>query len=175
MVNIKDNITDKITDSYSALTNQYNVKNILTIFTETSMDNTFSDLSCLYLASDTDITDYVLFYKKGNYDINNILPATNPAVSFIIESKEISLILKRKDSPFVDILLCDDMQSGIALPLVISNNVKAILFLNSTKIKFYDKSKFNYLKTLSEITSLMFQDLKLNKELAQIINNLNKK
>jgi len=175
MVDTKDNIAERIKDSYSALTNSYNVKNILSIFAETSMDNTFSDLTALYLASGSDISDFILYFKKGNYDIWNIIPLTNPAAGFIIESKEITLILKRKDSPFIDILLCNEMQSGAALPLVIGNKVKAILFLNSTKAKFYDRVKLNYLKALSEITSLMFQDLKLNKELTQIINALSRK
>ncbi|MBN2544306.1 MAG: hypothetical protein JXB50_00825 [Spirochaetes bacterium] len=171
MSNINNNINNKIIEFHSALTYPFNAKNILTIFTEIALENTFSNLSCLFLASDPNITDFFLYSKKGNYNIKKNISSSSSTISFIKESKEITLILKKKTSPFIDLLLCDEMNSGIAAPLVIKDQVKGILFLNSTKSKFYDKNKFNYLKTLSEITSLMFHDIKLNNELELIINS----
>ena len=116
---MEERALDELKRAGTLLTRDLNFKSLISILVEQTLDITKSDLACLYLPRDTENpkSDLNLCYKRGRFEVPPRFPAGSQLISFIRESEEAVLLLDRKKSCFIEILLHPRMRSGIALPV----------------------------------------------------------
>ncbi len=67
---------------------------------------------------------------KGYEPEQKVLSAEEEGIRFILDSRESTCLLQKKESPFSSLLLTPSMHSAIAAPLTTVSGRKGILFLN---------------------------------------------
>ena len=149
------------------LSDEIEFKSLISIIVEQSRDITRSDISSLFLYSQVlDEKPYLkLIYKQGIYCIKEKFLRNNELISFIEDCKETVLILERKKSPFLEILLHKEMQSGICLPINTGKTKIGIVILNSRIPFFYNNDKFSFLDAFIRLAGGMLHNSRMYREL----------
>jgi len=160
------------------LSREMNYRELITALVEQSIDITRSDLSALYLYSDIASTGrhtagtLRLVYRRGRHSVPTKLDENSSLVSFIKDSKEAVTLNERHKSPFVGLLLSDRMSSGVAFPLTTPKRDLGILFLNSIEPFFYNRTRFNFLDSLTKLTGGLLHNSRLFQELKESLDKI---
>jgi hypothetical protein len=139
------------------LQNMYN-DNFITLFVDHSYDITFSDIACLYLYQPTAgcKNDLKLNYARGNYEVRKTIPLHSDLVLFLKESRETVVLSEASASCFSELLLSENMNSGIGLYLGSESQEFCIFILNSLHAYHYTQERFDFLNKLGVLASVMF-------------------
>ncbi len=158
---------DDLVRAGSLLSQDLSFKYMASILVEQTLDISKSDLACLYMRIDPEHkSDLRLMYRRGRYQVPERLSRQAELVQFAEESGESVVLLERKPSPFLDLLLNPRMQCGIALPIATPTARLGILILNSLSPNFYNRERFDFLDSFSKLAggmlhnSRMYQDLR---------------
>ncbi len=165
---------DELTRAGTLLTRQLDLKSLISIIVEQTLDISRSDIACLYMARDPEDSNshMQLVYKRGRYPAPSRIPATSDLVDFIRESDETVVLTVRKKSPFIDILCNESMQSGIAMPLSTPKMMAGIVILNSLTPEFYSREKFNFLDSFSKLAGGMLHNSQMFKQLKDYLRQI---
>ncbi len=165
---------DELIRAGSLLARELSFKSLVSTLVEQTADITRSDLCALYLYTgpEKSRSDLVMTYRRGRYSVPPRLSADSELVSFVGECDESVVLLERRESPFLDILLDPSMQSGIALPLSVPNSSVGILILNSRTPLFFDKSRLHFLDSLVRIASGMLHNARLFQEMRDYLRRI---
>ena len=158
----------------SLLSEELGFKTRASVLVEQSLDITKSDLACLYLHEDPQNprSDLRLAYRRGGYPVAEALEGGCELIEFLEECGETVVLLERKESPFLGLLLHPQMASGIALPLRTPKARLGMLVLNSRKPLFYDRQRFHFLDSFAELAGGMLHNSRLFQELKETLGRV---
>ena len=106
-----------------------NFKDMITIFVEQAQDISHAELAAFYILKDIEDrkSDLKLTFKRGNYELPEIISGSSDLVCFLRECRE-TLIFNNKygDTKKIDtaasflkeVLIHPAMKSGMALPII---------------------------------------------------------
>ena len=165
---------DELVRASSRLSREPSFKSLVSVLVEQSIDISGSDLAVLYLVDDPEAirSDLRMIYRRGRYLVAERISQNSDLVDFMRDCDEAVILLDRKKSPFIDILLTDDMKSGIALPISIPNASLGILILNSRQAFFYDRKRFHFLDSFTRVASGMLHNMKLYQEMQDYLRKI---
>jgi PAS domain S-box-containing protein len=167
MQEVLERDADALVRASSQLFKDLDSKRIITQLVEQAHDISKSDLSCLYLYDDPEkrISSLSQSYKRGRFETPGSLPARSELVDFIVDCGEPVVILERKKSPFIEILLNSKMESGIALPLSMPKSKIGIFILNSAQKNYYGNKLFRFLSSFVRMAGSTLNNADMYKEL----------
>jgi hypothetical protein len=139
------------------LKNLYN-ENFISLFVDHACDVSFSDLACLYLRTHGKTPDGAahLAYLRGNCHVTKQLQAQSGLVAFLHESGEAVVLSGPGDAYFPEVLLCPEMQSGMALSLGRDSRQFGVIILNSHLQGHYTLGRFEFLTALTTLAGVMY-------------------
>lgn len=166
-------VLDELVRASSLLTGEMNFQRLISILVEQSVDITHSDIGALYLyPSDTPGGALVLAYKRGRHRVPDRLSRRSELVQFVDESDASVVLLRREESPFLDLLLEDGMQSGMALPVSTPKAQIGIVVLNSAEPSYYNRSRFQFLDSLVGLAGGMLHNARMFTELQEYVRQI---
>jgi len=166
-------VLDELVRASSLLTDEINFQRLISILVEQSLDITHSDIGALYLyAQDDAKADAVLAYKRGRHLVPDRLPHQSELIDFLIESDEAVVLLAAGESPFSDLLLTDQMQSGMALPVSTPKARIGTIILNSLQPDFYNRSRFQFLDSFVGLAGGMLHNARMFAELQEYLRHI---
>ena len=153
------------------LSREFDFATLVSVLVEQSIDITRSDLASLYLHGDPERPESELrrVYRRGRHPSPERIDAGEEWVSFIEECEEAVVLLERKSSPFLGILLAPGMQSGIALPLYTATSKIGVLVLNALQPNFYDHQRFSFLDSFAQLAGGLLHNARLFQELKEYL------
>ncbi len=174
MDKLENNVLKELVHAGSLLSNELDLKKLISIIVEQAKDITKSDLSCLYLAEDSKDTKstYIMVYRRGKFEVPEKLYPESETIQFLIENRETIVILNREPKFFKDILLNPEMESGIVIPLFTQKDNLAIFILNSTLPEFYNRARFEFLDSFGKLASGMLGNSKMVKEIRDYLRKI---
>ncbi|MDR2595771.1 MAG: PAS domain-containing protein [Treponema sp.] len=151
------------------LARERNFKDLVNVFVEQAQDISRVDLAAFYIIKDTDDrkSDLKLSFKRGRYSVPETISGSSELICFIRECKE-ALIFNNKESlrqggAFLkEVLINQEMKSGMALPIVSPRREIGILFTGAQTPCFFNRRRFHFLDSYTKLaagamqTSLLF-------------------
>ncbi len=157
-------IFDRVLLAGGVIARNLNIKHIISSLTEQLFDITGCNIACFYSLSDTGIR---LLYRRGNFQVPEVLNKYDELFQFIIESKESVVLTERKKSPFISILLNDLMESGIAAPIGTNNKVYGFMIMNSINKYFFNRKLLSAIESISKLAGQYFHNSFLHNQLIE--------
>jgi len=155
------------------LARERNFKDLVNSFVEQAQDISRVDLAAFYILSDTEDRkgDLKLAYKRGRYSVPETISGSSDLVTFLRDCKE-ALIFNNKENSkttqsgafLKEVLINDEMKSGMALPIVSPPREIGILFVGAQKPGFFNRKRFHFLDSYTKLaagamqTSLLFEE-----------------
>ncbi|MFW5718054.1 MAG: adenylate/guanylate cyclase domain-containing protein [Spirochaetota bacterium] len=168
MTATRPDVLDELVRASTLLSEETSFTRLASILVEQSLDITHSDLAALYLHTEPDGTgDLTLVYRRGQGSPPTRFAASSELAAFITETDESVVLLDRKPSPFLEILLRADARSGIALPVSTATRRLGVLVLNSVKPNYYNRKRFHFLDGFARLASGMLNNARMYKELQE--------
>ncbi len=162
----RSEVLDELARASALLSNEVSSSRLVSILVEQSIDITRSDLAALYLCGEHGAAaDLELAYRRGRGTPRPRLEAGSELVRFIAECGEAVVLLCRKPSPFSDLLLDSETQSGIALPVSTATRHLGVLVLNSRAPRHYNRDRFAFLDGFVGVAAGMLNTSRLYREL----------
>lgn len=173
MIN-EQSVLDELVRASTLLSGEYELKPLISVLVEQSLDITHSDVAALYLLKDIEASssDLKLMYKRGNFIIPEEISKKSELIEFLKESSMALVLQERKKLAFHDLFLNDQMNSGIALPIITKKQNMGVLFLNSRKENYYSRASFNFIKSFSRQASGMLHNARLYRELRDYVKQV---
>ncbi|MFW5689515.1 MAG: adenylate/guanylate cyclase domain-containing protein, partial [Spirochaetota bacterium] len=166
-------VLDELVRASSLLSEEISFPRLVSVLVEQAIDISHSDLAALYLYGEPDGTGSLeLAYRRGRGEVPRVLSRTSELVSFLEECEETVILLERKPSPFLDLLLSDSSASGIALPLITPKARLGVLVLNSSTARHYTRERFSFLDSLVGLAGGMLNNARLYRELQQYVRKI---
>jgi len=150
-----------------------NFKDLITIFVEQAQDISHAEVAAFYILKDMEDrkSDLKLFFKRGSYDLPEVISGSSELVRFLRECRE-TLIFNNKHTEKADaaasflkeVLIHPEMRSGMALPLISPPREIGILFVASRTPQFFNRPRFYFLDSYTKLaagamqTSLLFDE-----------------
>jgi PAS domain S-box-containing protein len=106
-----------------------------------------------------------LLYHRGRFDIRETFSPREEPFQFVIESGEMVVLTSRKQSPFLPLLLCPPMNSGIIAPVRSGQTIYAFIILNSKDHLFFDRNRLNLTEALTKLAGEYFHNTVLHRRL----------
>lgn len=158
----------------SILARAQDIKSLISVLVEQSLDITRSDLASLYLFTNPEAkeSELVLSYKRGKYDIPKTYDHESEIISFIRESREYIVLTDEKESPFRDLLLHPSMKCGVVLPLATSQMLLGVIFVNSARPLHFNRRSLDFLSSFINIASGMLHNIKLFQDLKEYLSKI---
>lgn len=159
------NILDETVRLCTALSRETKLTPMISILVEQSLDISCSELAGLYLYP-PEGGNARLVYKRGWYELPPVIKKKSELITFLNDCREAIVLLSRRSSPFSKVLLNDDMNSGIILPLNVPSENLGFLILNSDKENFFTADRFKFLESVSKFAggllhnSILYDQLK---------------
>ncbi len=153
---------ERILSAGEIIAKNLNVKHIISTLVEQVFDITGCDLACFYSYDRDKIR---LLYRRGKYLPPEILNPDNDPFQFIIESGETVVLTEKKPSPFIDVLLSEGMESGIAAPIGSAKKIYGFIVVNSRKKYFFTRSLLDVVESISKLTGQYFHNSILHQQL----------
>ena len=169
-----ENSLAKLTNAGLLLIKEFDLKYLIHIIVEETIDLGYCDLSSLYLNKElgNNNCNLSLAYKKGKFDVPAEFKHDNILIDFLKENRESVVLLERKKSPFIDLLINKKMQSGIVLPLIKEDLFLGALFLNSVLPYHFNREKINILDSFMHIAGEIFNYSRLINDLKAYFNKI---
>ena len=146
---MSSNYTDLLLEAGKLFHQAESNKELFEIIVEYTNSALQPDLCCFYLNQKSD-NNYKLVIKKGFASAPKILMKQSELVSFLHDSREIVCLNTRKPSPFAELLLSDNMESGLAVPLFLGGKKgNGILIVNSMRPFFFKSREISFLENIS--------------------------
>ena len=166
-------ILDELVRASSMLADDIRFTSLVSILVEQSLDISRSDLAGLFLypANEGD-GDLELAFRRGRGDVPRKLRRTSELVEFIEECRQSVVLLDRKESPFVDVLMADSSKSGIALPLFTPKRKLGLIILNAHEPNFYTRDRMLFLDSFVGLAAGMLNSARLYKELQDYLRTI---
>ncbi len=168
------NTLDELVRAGALLSAELDFRTMTSVLVEQSLDVTRSDLACLYLRTDPESrrSPLRLMYRRGRYEVAEMLPQDSPLAEFVSECGEAVVLLERRPSPFQELLLHPGMASGIALPLATPALFLGILILNSRQPLYYGREGLHFLESYAKLAGGMLHNSRLYEELKQTLRHV---
>ena len=149
----QDTILSDIVLAGTLLMSESEFGTMIPVLMEQSANYSHSDLACLYLYKDLAAASgpMMLVHHRGLLDAPESLPGGSELIGFLEECREAVVLLTRRTGPFIEILLNDEMNSGIVLPLQDDTRHLGALFFNSRNECHYGSSSLRYLDALARL------------------------
>ncbi len=144
------NYTDLLLEAGSLLGKAKTDNDVFEILIEYANNALKPDLSCLYIKDTTD-TKMKLKLKRGFPNVPDFLQRQTELSNFLSESKKLVCLNSRKQSPFKDLLLTENMSSGMAISIFNEDNEYGTLFVNSQQPYYFKEKEILYLENLTSI------------------------
>ncbi len=124
------------------------VEEISNILVEYANSGLKPDLICLYQYKNPNDSNMKLGIKRGFASPPEYILHESELFSFLLESQELVCLNTLKKSPFEDMILSDQMESGLAVAVNIAEIELSILIINSKKSFYFGKNELQYLEDL---------------------------
>jgi len=150
-----------------------NFKDLISIFVEQAQDISRAEVAAFYILKDMEDrkSDLKLIFKRGSYDLPEVIPGSSELVCFLRECHE-TLIFNNKYTEKADaaasflkeVLIHPEMKSGMALPLISPPREIGILFVASRTPQIFNRPLFYFLDSYAKLaagamqTSLLFDE-----------------
>ena len=144
------NYTDLLIEAGQLFHQAESNKELFEIIVEYTNSALQPDLSCFYLDHKSD-NSLILKIKKGFAAAPKVLMGQSELVSFLQESKEIVCLNTRKPSPFSELLLSDNMESGLAVPILLGKKGNGVLIVNSKQPFFFKSREISFLENIRRL------------------------
>ena len=173
MIN-KLNVMDELVRASSLLSGEFELKPLISVLVEQSLDITHSDIASLYFYSDSENSrsDLRMVYKRGNFQIPSEISRDAELIEFLNECGMAVVLQERKKQAFHDLFLNESMNSGIALPITTQKQNLGVLFLNSRKENAYNRDRFNFANSFTKQASGMLHNARLFRELKEYVKQV---
>jgi transcriptional regulator with GAF, ATPase, and Fis domain len=142
--------TDLLLEAGDLITKADTKDDIFEILIEYVNSALHPDLSCFY-ANNNSNTKMSLIIKRGFPEIPVIKYNNSELMSFLKESQELVCLNSRKQSPFEELLLTDQMNSALAIPVIVKKIDFGVLIINSVRPFFFKREDILFLENLSSI------------------------
>ncbi|TFH40337.1 MAG: sensor histidine kinase, partial [Chrysiogenales bacterium] len=174
MNTVTDQTLDQLVRAGSILTGELEFKTLISVLVEQSQDISESSLCALYLYKNHEnvSSDLINVYQRGRFEIPATFPGNTEFINFLEECGEAAVLLERKESPFIKILLHDLMKSGIALPVSTKKDFLGIMILNSRDEMFYNRKKLSFLESFTKLAGGMLNNSRLYSELKAYLREI---
>ncbi|UCF99327.1 MAG: guanylate cyclase [Spirochaetaceae bacterium] len=164
---------DELVRAGSLLSHDPNFRYMASILVEQTLDISKSDLACLYIRSDPEHrSDLNLIHRRGRYQVPERLSRHSELVQFVEEAGETVVLLERKPSPFLELLLDSRMQCGIGLPIATPTARLGILILNSLNPNFYNRERFDFLDSFAKLAGGMLHNSRMYLDLRETLRRV---
>ncbi len=169
-----ENELDALTRAGALLAREIDFKGLVSTMVDQAIDITASDLAVLYLYQDPEKpgSELIRYYQRGRHKVPERLSADGELVSFTAECGESVVLLERKPSPFAEVLLNREMNSGIALPVSSQHVHFGLLILNSRAAEFYNRKRFHFLDSFNSLATRMLQNTELFRALKENLRKI---
>ncbi len=156
------------------MSEEFQFRPLISRLVEQAQDVTQSDLSAFYVYENpaNGKSRLRLGYKRGRYEIPKSLNAGNEVVDFIGDCGEAVVLLERKPSPFLGVLLHDEMKSGMAIPIKTAREKIGILFINSRSTGFYSRIRFAFVESFTRLAGGMLHNARLLQETREYLQRI---
>jgi class 3 adenylate cyclase len=168
-------ILDELVRVGGMLADELDFKSLVAVLVEQSLDVSRSDLGAFYVRTTLEArrrADLRLHYRRGRLAIPERLAADSALVEFAEECDEAIVLLERKDSPFLGLLLHESMSSGIALPLATPKARIGLLVLNSRKPLHYRRARLEFLEAFARLAAGMLHNSRLFLDLRETLRRV---
>ncbi len=168
------NVMDELVRASSLLSGEFELKPLISVLVEQTLDVTHSDLAALYLYShpENSLSDLKMTYKRGRYAIPSELSADCELMEFINECSMSVVLQERNPEYFQDLFLHDEMRCAIALPVTTKKMNIGVLILNARKENSYNKERFNFADSFTKQASGMLHNARLYRELKDYVRQI---
>jgi len=169
MASIRTAALDNLVRASSLLAREHELRPLISVLVEQSLDITHADLAALYVFEDPEDprSNLRLYYRRGRGDVPRGLPASSESIEFLLENRE-TLVLLRRDLPFfADLFLDDAMNSAIALPLFTRKVQIGVLICNAKPENFWYRDRFFFLDSFARTAAGVLNNSRLYEELKE--------
>ena len=168
------NVMDELVRASSLLSGEFELKPLISVLVEQSLDVTHSDLAALYLHTDPELStsELKMTYKRGRFSIPVDLQGNGELMEFLNECSMSVVLQERKKGIFQELFLHESMNSGIALPITTKKMNIGTLILNSRKENAYSREQFSFADSFSKQASGMLHNARLFKELKEYVKQV---
>ncbi len=167
---VQDEVLDELVRASSLLAGEINVNRLIGALVEQSLDVTHADLAAMYLyplGENATRAALKLTYQRGRFQIAKDLKRTAEIVTFLEDCGESVVLLSRKDSPFREVLLAKEMESGIALPVYTPVTRIGVLIVNSKEPNHFGRRRLRFLDGIIQMAAGMLHSANLYGELQE--------
>jgi adenylate cyclase len=174
MLTTREEALEQIVRTSSLMSEEFNFRTLVSRLVEQAQDVTRSDLSALYLHEDPEEkgSDLKLAYSRGRYDIPKQIPGSAEIADFIADCGEAVVLLERRPSPFLGLLLHSEMHSGMAIPIRTAKSSIGILFINSRSGSFYSSARFSFIESFTKLAGGMLHNARLFQEMKEYLRRI---
>ena len=174
MLSTQEEALSQLVRTSSLMSEEFQFQTLISRLVEQAQDVTQSDLSALFLYEDPEArrSRLKLVYKRGRYDIARSLPASDDVVEFVRDCGEVVVLTERKPSPFLGLLLQEEMKSGVAVPIKTAKGRIGILYLNSRIPNFYSKIRFGFIESFTRLAGGMLHNARLFQETREYLQRI---
>ncbi len=139
---------NELVEAANLLTAEPDPVNMLMVLLRISSDYSLSEIACLYLKKDSTAV-MELLHHQGPGTVPESLPCESELIQFLEECREAIVVHHRSQDLCSGILLHDEVNSGIALPIFSQKQFYGALFLNSRNEYHYGNSTLQHVNALS--------------------------
>ena len=174
MLSTQEEALAQLVRTSTIMSEEFNFRTLISCLVEQAQDITRSDLSAFYIYENPESGKGALRlgYKRGRHEIRSRIPASDETADFIRDCGEAVVLLDRKPSPFLGILLHDDMQSGMAIPVKTAKSNIGILFINSRSPNFYSSIRFAFIESFTRLAGGMLHNARLFQETREYLQKI---
>jgi len=140
--------TDLLLEAGILVNNAISAQEISNILIEYANSGLNPDLICLYQYENTLNSDMKLVSKRGFNPTPEYLLHDSELFCFLLESQQLVCLNTLKRGPFEELILSDQMQSGLAIAINIAEIKLSVLILNYKQPFSFRRNEIQYLEDL---------------------------
>jgi PAS domain S-box-containing protein len=161
------------------LAREQDFTSLAAILVEQAQDVTGSDLAAFYVFADSEdpASALRLVYRRGRCNPPDILSGESEMVLFLRECGEAliyngSSLHEKKPAFLAQLLLVDEMQSGIGLPIRSLSRDLGVLFVNFRQPYFVNRERFFFLDAYAKLAGGVMQTSRLFGEMKEYLRKI---
>ncbi|MBU0935244.1 MAG: PAS domain-containing protein [Spirochaetes bacterium] len=158
---------DELVRASALVANEPDFRSLAASLVEQSIDVSSSDIAGFYAWSDfkNPAKGMRLLYHRGRFEIPAAFSGQEESLQFLDDCREAIIVHERHISPLAGFLLHPAMQSAIALPLITPKMNLGFLVLNAFAPDFYNRARFHFLNSISQLAAGMMDNARLFQEM----------
>ncbi|MDR1893223.1 MAG: GAF domain-containing protein [Spirochaetales bacterium] len=168
----------------AALSKTRNFNRLATVLVEQIQDISRSDLAAFYLfevrnhrKGSSGENPLTLASHRGRFPLPQTLSGKGELVQFLRECREV-LVFNNPDGGkkcpglFYEVLLHPEMHSGMVLPIFSRESDIGLLFVNSLRLKYYNRERFYFLESYARLAGEIMNNAHLLAETRNFLNHI---